>query len=329
MKPTYSSEKIAILGAGAIGQLVFHQLSRLTQGVALILRPDVTTSTHSSKSTKELEPELTFLPLSGEAEQHQARLIQADDKAALKELDLIIVCVKAYQVQGALTPLLAHLKTSCHLLLLHNGLGPHLELTPLLEGKGLHLGLNLGLSLGTTSQGAIKQAPWQVKQTGTGLTQLGHHAGTEMSASLKQLLLHAIPDSQWCSPILPMLWQKLAVNIAINPLTAILNSRNGELAKPQYRKLILALLDEVVTVAKHEGIELEKAALTERVFSVIKLTANNFSSMHQDIHHGRKTEIDAINGYLIKRAKSYGLSTPKNEEIVNKIIVLESKATAD
>ena len=164
---------------------------------------------------------------------------------------------------------------------------------------------------------------WQIRKTGAGLTQLGHARGPELPAATRQALLMAIANSQWCEPILPMLWQKLAINIVINPLTAINNCHNGNLANEQYRPSILRLIDEVVTVASAEQIPLDKAELIKRVYQVIALTASNYSSMHQDIHHGRQTEIEAITGYLLRRAESHGIATPENLAIYHQLKAME------
>ncbi len=299
--PKTDGLQIGILGAGAIGQLLFHQLARGGNIPYLIGRQSEQVTL--SFSDQELK------------QQRQARVISTQDPEQLSQLDLIIVCVKAYQVVEALKPILPLLKAESHILLLHNGLGPHLEITPYLEGRGL--------SLGTTSQGALREQTWQLLQTGKGLTQLGDYVNTPMPVAIKQYLLDHIPNSQWCEPILPMLWQKLAVNIAINPLTALFDCRNGELVSPQHKSLIEALLDEVFMVAEYEAIPLDKQQLTARVFDVIKLTANNYSSMHQDIANGRQTELTAITGYVIQRGKYHGIATPQNQEIYQKLQALE------
>ncbi|MCL1043132.1 2-dehydropantoate 2-reductase [Shewanella marisflavi] len=299
-----SQGEIVILGAGAIGQLIFHQLSAHDLKPVLMAREGLAAS-----------QSLTFTGLNGVTIEREACLINS---SALNACKLLIVCVKAYQVEDALLPCLDNLNPHAHILLLHNGLGPHQQLADKLNGRGL--------SLGTTSQGALRLAKWQIRQTGAGLTQLGHAQGPALPAATRQALLRAIANSQWCEPILPMLWQKLAINIAINPLTAINDCHNGDLADEHYRPSILRLIDEVVTVASAEQIPLDKTELIERVYQVIALTASNYSSMHQDIHHGRQTEIEAITGYLLRRAESHGIATPENLVIYQQLKAVERQA---
>ncbi|WP_283627843.1 ketopantoate reductase family protein [Shewanella baltica] len=297
---------IAILGAGAVGQLICRQLTVAGMNVGFIDR-------NALESGQQV---LSFTPLASaddnlqqtQAIPYSVPILSAD---ALDNIRLVIVCVKAYQVLDALSPLLKQLPSQCHILLLHNGMGPHLALAPLINAQAN----GRGLSLGTTSQGVLRQAHWQIKQTGQGLTQLGHFAGAELTEHYRNALLAAIPSSEWVDAIVPCLWQKLAVNAAINPLTTLYQCPNGKLAEPDFSEMIKGILDELVIVAAHDGVSLDQSFLHDRVYQVIRLTAGNFSSMHQDIAHQRRTEIDQINGYICERAQAHGLSAPVNAEL--------------
>lgn len=309
-----AAPKVAILGAGAIGQLLYHQLSAAGTSPYFITRKETL-----SKQT------LTFTSLENKVRDSEAQLLSSDNQShsgdqlasTLASTELIIVCVKAYQVRSAIYAILSRLPKQCHILLLHNGMGPHLEVAKQLSTQGL--------SVGTTSQGALKLAPWHIQQTGSGTTQFGHVSGSKLPDTLKALLLNAIAHSQWCNPILPLLWQKLAINAVINPLTAIEQCRNGDLAAPRYQAMRDEIISELVEVAHADGIELDKLVLTNRIDEVIKLTANNFSSMHQDVANKRQTEIEAISGYIIKRAAIHGLIPKANQQLFEQVKTLESR----
>ncbi len=309
-----SDTKVGILGAGAIGQLLFHQLTATGCAPYFITRGGNTrqqtlTFTSIENNTSNLPAEL-FSSVS-QSDTHDA-LAQV-----MRDTQVIIVCVKAYQVNEAINSILTRIPKHCHLLLLHNGMGPHLQVEKQLSTQGL--------SVGTTSQGALKLATWHIQQTGCGSSQLGHASGPQLPNRLKDLLLNAIPQSQWCEPVLPLLWQKLAINAAINPLTAIEQCRNGALADIRYRPIIEMIISELVEVAKLEGVELDKLVLTNRVYEVIKLTANNFSSMHQDVANKRQTEVGSINGYIVARARVHHLNCKTNEDLYNQITKIESQ----
>ncbi|AXQ13269.1 hypothetical protein AYI72_17660 [Shewanella algae] len=298
-----------ILGIGAIGQLLAQQLA------AAGLEPWLLPRANTPSLAEQGEKQVYTLEL-GDQSLQTSFLCLAQDSSKLKQLDLLLVTVKAYQVEAALEPLLPKLHPDCRILLLHNGLGPHQSLAAKLNGRPL--------SLGTTSQGALKLSSNHIRQTGSGLTQIGDLIGAPMPEAMKTVLLNAIPGSQWSDTILEALWQKLAVNAVINPLTAIHRVNNGALAAPEFEGTICAILDELLQVAKQESIALTFDTLHTRVKEVIRLTAANYSSMYQDLKHGRKTEIDYINGYLQQRAEQYGLTLPINSELVAQIKALES-----
>lgn len=301
--------QIGILGIGAIGQLLAQQLA------AAGLEPWLLPRANTPSLAEQGEKQVYTLEL-GDQSLQTSFLCLAQDSSKLKQLDLLLVTVKAYQVEAALEPLLPKLHPDCRILLLHNGLGPHQSLAAKLNGRPL--------SLGTTSQGALKLSSNHIRQTGSGLTQIGDLIGAPMPEAMKTALLNAIPGSQWSDTILEALWQKLAVNAVINPLTAIHRVNNGALAAPEFEGTICAILDELLQVAKQEGISLTFDTLHARVKEVIRLTAANYSSMYQDLKHGRKTEIDYINGYLQQRAEQYGLTLPINSELLAQIKALES-----
>jgi len=296
---------IAILGAGAVGQLIYQQLLGGGNAPLLIVRDN------------ERQQRVTFTALDGQVTESTAILTTPNSESQqLEQVRLLIVCVKAYQVCGAIKSIIDKLSPKCHILLLHNGMGPHLEVPKLLHGQGL--------SLGTTSQAALKHDRWHIEQTGSGSTQLGHLTGPLLSQELRTHLLNAIPNSQWYKPILPSLWNKLAINAAINPLTAIHNCNNGALAEAQYREQISAVVSELTEVALADGVELDKSALINRVFEVIGLTAANYSSMHQDVANRRKTEIESINGFVVQRARHHNLIANENLNLLEQVKKIEA-----
>ena len=119
-----------------------------------------------------------------------------------------------------------------------------------------------------------------------------------------------LPSVEWRNDIHTALWNKLAINSVINPLTAIHQCRNGKLANDQFKKQISILIKEISQVLNAENIAISHQSVVDNVYRVIESTAQNFSSMHQDIAHHRTTEIDFITGYLIRTAQKHGLNTP-------------------
>ena len=128
-----------------------------------------------------------------------------------------------------------------------------------------------------------------------------------------------MPPSNWHQDIRFSLWLKLAINAVINPLSALHNIQNGKLAERQYETQIIALCDEITQIMQHLEFVLEADRLLNTVKQVIQQTSENYSSMNRDISGRRKTEIEFINGYIVKQAMQLGLPCPCNLALFNEI----------
>ncbi|NNN61298.1 2-dehydropantoate 2-reductase [Vibrio sp. A11] len=292
---------IVILGPGAIGRLWAYQLHKSGHQVAL----------WGTQPAGERCLILDDLP---------PITLAYNQPATLEQADLLLVCVKAWQVETALLPLLDKLAPQTILLFIHNGMGALDTLTERLS--------DYPLLMATTTHGALKQGAHHVMHTGQGTTQLGAvNAQGERCDFLVDVLNHAFSPVLWTENIHHALWQKLAINCAINPLTAINNCRNGELMKANYQPLIKSLIAEIVSVMQAEKIPVDQQALSESICRVIEATSDNYSSMQQDVAHQRPTEIDFITGYVIKKAAQHGLAVPVNQSLYRHIHSLQQRWT--
>ncbi|WP_420935375.1 ketopantoate reductase family protein [Alteromonas sp. A081] len=136
------------------------------------------------------------------------------------------------------------------------------------------------------------------------------------------LLNRALPPVALSNNILHALWSKLAVNAVINPLTALNNVPNLAICDEGYSKLIHDICQEFVAVAEAYGENFDLIEIKDKVMQVAKATGRNFSSMHQDVHYKRQTEIDAINGYIVSMAQKKGISVPTNTLLVKRVKAL-------
>lgn len=292
---------IVILGPGAIGRLWAYQLHTAGHQVALW-------GTQLAGERCLIQDDLPPITLA------------YNQPATLEHADLLLVCVKAWQVATALLPLLDKLAPQTILLFIHNGMGVLDTLTERLS--------DYPLLMATTTHGALKQGAHHVMHTGQGTTQLGAvNAQGERCDFLVDVLNHALPPVLWTENIHHALWQKLAINCAINPLTAINNCRNGELMKANYQPLIKSLIAEIVSVMQAEKIPVDQQALSKSICRVIEATCDNYSSMQQDVAHQRPTEIDFITGYVIKKAAQHGLAVPVNQSLYRHIHSLQQRWT--
>ena len=121
-------------------------------------------------------------------------------------------------------------------------------------------------------------------------------------------------------------WEKAIINAGINPIASVLNITNGEIIKIPFASSIQdSIVQEACTVAAKSGIEMDYNSMLATVKEVCQKTAKNKCSMLQDVLQKRKTEIDSINGFILKRAKKLGLAAPVNETMFNLIKSIEEK----
>lgn len=280
--------KITVLGCGALGQIWLAALAAQgieVQGWLRVPQPYCPVNVVNLDGTVTNK---TFI---------------ANDPRFLAESDLLLVTLKAWQVSEAVKNLQFILREDCPVLLLHNGMGTLDELRtltqPLLRGITTH---------------AAKRDDTVIVHVAAGTTHIGPTSpdGAQLS-ELAEVLQQALPDVAWHNDVTSAAWQKLAVNCVINPLTVLYDCPNGDLL--DHAQEVAALCNEVATVMEREGEHTSREALLDYVNAVIASTAANTSSMLQDIRAQRRTEIDYITGYIIRRARAQGLSTPENNRL--------------
>lgn len=214
-----------------------------------------------------------------------------------------IVLVKSWQTELAARQLSECLSPDGLALTLQNGLGNA-------EALGASLG-SQRVALGTTTIGATLLGPGLVKVAGEGSISVQSHPRLgPLVSSLRSggFEVKEVPEAT------SLIWGKLVINSAINPLTALLRVANGELLdRPAARQLMRRLAEETAAVARAEGVKLpfdDPAAMAEEV---AHRTASNYSSMLQDIRRGAPTEIDAICGAVATIGERDSIPTPLNE----------------
>jgi 2-dehydropantoate 2-reductase len=221
---------------------------------------------------------------------------------ACKPARYALVLVKSWQTECAAQRLVKCLASDGLALTLQNGLGNREKLLRAL-GPGR-------VALGVTTSGATLLAPGRVIPAGEGVIALNGTPGLEpLGELLKQagFRVENVADAQ------ALLWGKLVINAAINPLTAVLGIPNGELLDHQEtRNLMAELAGEAATVANALGIHLHYENPATAAEYVAQRTAANLSSMLQDIRNGRPTEIDAICGEIVRLGEQSGVPTPLN-----------------
>jgi len=230
------------------------------------------------------------------------------------EADLAVVTVKAYDTEAA-TAALARCKLGA-VLSLQNGMGNEETLAAALDSPVL---------AGTTNYGAELTEPGVVECTGIGRVVLGPRPGregdVERAESVGATFASANIETLVEADMAPRLWEKLAVNAGINPVTALARVENGALGTGPAADLAERAAVEVADAARDHGVSLTEAAARDALASVVETTAENRSSMYQDVAAGRRTEIDAISGYVVDHAQG---AVPINETLAALLRTWES-----
>jgi len=302
--------KITVIGPGAMGCLFAGLLARSKA------KHDVWLLDKYPQRAKKIGAK--GLKVEGLSNFNQAIKASADAKA-IGISGLVIVFTKSYDTESALTVIKPLLGENTNVLSLQNGLG-NIELISEFVGEGQTIG-------GTTSYGATLLDIGRTRHAGKGETIIGKPTG-KIYGDLRQvsaLLNEAGIPTRISKDINSVIWSKLIINSSINALSAICGLSNGLLLNHEGAKeLLRQAAVEAIKVAKRKKVKLIYEDPLQKVESVCRATSANISSMLQDVMHKKPTEIDSINGAIIRQGKSCGVKTPVNEMLLQLIKTIES-----
>jgi 2-dehydropantoate 2-reductase len=304
--------KIAIVGPGALGCLLAASFAKKFSPSQIWLLD------HDEERAAFLASQGIFL----EKEGNKARfsVSATADPQRIGPAGYIFLCVKSYSMPDCLS-MVRHLCAPGSLLLaLQNGIS-HLGLLDSYTLPGQY-------ALGVTSLGANLAGPGHVRFGGAGLTRMGFShtilpGWRKRLKKIAQLMDEAGLACEVSPAILTHVWNKLLVNVGINALTAITNCANGELVHDAgLLRDLKAAVQEAAAVARAKGIDVDPDPV-QMTLDVCAATASNISSMLQDVRNRRLTEIEAINGAIVRQAIRLHIDAPVNEKLVRKIHEIE------
>lgn len=302
--------KIAIVGPGALGLLIAGLLKhKAKEEVCLVDKfEDRRKSIDSNGITIEGYPE----PL-------RVKIPVTTRPAEIGTVDLVIICVKSYSTEDACKAVKAIVGDKTRVLSLQNGIGN-------IQILNDHFGPDRVIA-GVTNHGSTLLGVGRVRHAGKGETIIGNAGGRVLGEirAIAAVLSKAGFETKISRDIDSVIWSKLIINAGINALTAITRLPNGKLIETEEARSVMRnAVQEAVKVAKRKRIKLVYDDAIQKVETVCKATAENISSMLQDVVRERRTEIDFMNGAIVRQGKALGIQTPVNEVLTNLVKSVEA-----
>ena len=289
--------KISIIGSGAMGTLIAMKLNEMKNDISLV----------ATRETSEKIKKRGVVIVEGITEIKNRIKIEEE----ISNADWHILAVKNYHLDDIIPELK---KYNSNILTCQNGLKAIRKLSNEIDEKRV-----VGM---VTSVGSTVIERGHVRHTGKGYTKIG-----EMNGEITKRVLRIIDkfndagiETEITENLEGEIWLKSIVNSAINPVTAITGEKNGVLIDGPLNERAKKICEEGMMVAEKYEIELPENPW-KKTMEIITLTADNESSMLQDIKKGRKTEIDAINGEISRLGKNKNIETPENDKIIEEMSV--------
>ena len=310
MSSRWEPRRIAVLGAGAMGSLFGGLLAEGGLEVALI---DVWQD-HIDEINN------NGLKITGEGGDRFVQLEASTNPAEIGEVDVVLVQTKARSTEEAVRAAGCLFADHTVAISFQNGLGNE-DVIAEIVGRDRVLG-------GVTAQGSAILGPGIIRNAGNLPSQIGELAGgiSDRVKRIAEVFTAAGLETVASEDIMKDIWKKLLANIGINAMSALCNFRVGEIFDvPETKETILEAVDEAVLVARAAGVDIDSNETKQLLFKITGKggTGSNRSGMLVDVLNKKRTEIDFINGAVVKLGKKYGIPTPVNETLTAAVKGLE------
>ena len=302
--------RIAVIGAGAMGAMFGARFATAGAEVVLFDRDAAHVGAINADG----------LTVEGRDGDINLRLAATTDPAAIGPVDMALVLVDGNATAAAAAMLAEILPAEAFALTLQNGIGNIEALTAAL-GAGRVIA-------GSTYNSGARRGPGRVAHTNVGDTTIGELDGSDTDRLRAIVALFeggGLPVTV-SDNVVGHVWMKFVLNVAINPVSAVTGLRPGEIARtPSALALMEHILDEALAVMAARGIRLPVEDPRAYVIDHARVRYNR-PSMLQHVEAGRRTEIEALNGALLREAAALGIPCPFNQAIVLTVRSLEARA---
>ena len=300
--------KVAVMGAGAVGCYYGAMLARAGHDVVLIARPQ-----HVQAISR------TGLRLQTAHFDEQVQLAASTDASAVLGADVVLFCVKSTDTESAGAMIEPFLRADALVLCLQNGVDNADRLRARLPQHDVAAAV---VYVATEMAG-----PGHVKHNGRGELVIAPSTSAAVSSqALAQALIAAGVPTEISGNVRGALWAKLTLNCAYNAVSAITQLPYGKTVPGVgIEEVTRDLVAECLAVAAAEGVEIP-GDINAAVRKIAQTMQDQYSSTAQDLARGKLTEIDYLNGFIVRRGEALGIATPVNRVMWALVKLLESKA---
>jgi len=304
--------RVAVVGAGAVGGYFGGMLARAGAPVTLIGR-----AAHVDVWNRE------GLFIDSVNFQEHIPVAASTDIAAARDADLVLFCVKSLDTESTARQLASHLRSDALILSLQNGVDNVERMRAVAALDPIAAVVYVASSMPGSGR---------VKHAGRGdllIGDLPHRARRPRDADLARVASWFESAGVPCkvsADIEADLWVKLITNIALNPISAAVHETYGNIvAIPEAREMIGQLVNECVAVARAGSVALPQDDYVEMVWRFAEKVGQVYASTAQDLERGKRTEIDALNGFVVRRGNELGVPTPVNQALVAMVKLREAQ----
>lgn len=295
--------KIAVMGAGAVGCYYGAMLARAGHAVVLIGRPAHVAAVQAEG-----------LRLETRALDARVRLDASTDPAAVHGAGLVLFCVKSTDTEASAEQIRPHLGPDALVLTLQNGVDNDARVRAVLGCE---------VAAAVVYVATEMAGPGHVRHHGRGELVI---APSRRSAEVAALLAAAGVPTQVSHDVRGVLWAKLVLNCAYNALSAVSQLPYGELVKGAgVNEVIRDVVAECLAVAQADGVAIP-GDTEAAVRAIAQTMPSQHSSTAQDLARGKRSEIDHLNGFVVRRGEALGVPTPANRVLWVLVKLLEGKA---
>ncbi|MGD0425994.1 MAG: 2-dehydropantoate 2-reductase [Candidatus Acidiferrales bacterium] len=313
-----AKKRVAVMGAGAVGSYFGGMLARAGVPVMMIARPSYVEAVRRNKL---LLDTVTF--------QERVAVEASTDPSALRDAHVVLFCVKGQDDEETARAIAPYLAADAIVVSLQNGVD---------NVERIRAASGVDALPAVVYVAAAMPEPGHVKHSGRGELIVGEFAGRSASAELQPpraeqiaaLFASANVPCRISADILADMWLKFITNCGANAVSAIAQASYGEIARyDESRELMSRVVEESIAVGRAAGVSMPGADFTEKWLENLAKFGDAFSSTAQDLERGKRTEIESLNGYIVRRGAELGVATPSNFALYALVKLLEDKAASE